>query len=72
MPVKVILDSNFLMIPFQFHLDIFQELEYLFQKKVDLVVPSAVKSELTQISARRGRCCGSVFGAAARITLPRG
>ena len=54
MPVKVVLDSNFLMIPFQFNLDIFQELEYLLQKKVDLVVPSAVKGELTQISARGG------------------
>lgn len=54
MPIKVILDSNFLMIPFQFHLDVFQELEYLLQKKVDFVVPSAVKSELTGISARGG------------------
>ena len=54
MPVKVILDSNFLMIPFQFHLDIFQEIEYLLQKKVDFVVPSAVKAELTGISSRGG------------------
>ncbi len=54
MPVKVILDSNFLMIPFQFNLDIFQEIEYLLQKKVDFVVPSGVKSELTRISARGG------------------
>jgi rRNA-processing protein FCF1 len=54
MPVKVILDSNFLMIPFQFNIDIFQEIEYLLQKKVDFVVPSAVKSELTSISSRGG------------------
>jgi len=54
MPIKVILDSNFLMIPFQFNIDIFQEIEYLLQKKVDFVVPSAVKSELTGISARGG------------------
>jgi len=54
MPVKVILDSNFLMIPFQFNIDIFQEIEYLLQKKVDFVVPSAVKSELTGISTRGG------------------
>ncbi|MGA2785849.1 MAG: PIN domain-containing protein [Candidatus Bathyarchaeia archaeon] len=54
MPVKVILDSNFLMIPFQFHIDIFQEIEYLLQKKVDFIVPSAVKQELTSISARGG------------------
>jgi hypothetical protein len=54
MPVKVILDTNFLMIPFQFNLDVFQEIEYLLQKKVDFVVPSLVKSELTGISARGG------------------
>ena len=54
MPVKVILDSNFLMIPFQFNLDVFQEIEFLLQKKVDFIVPSAVKSELTGLSARGG------------------
>jgi rRNA-processing protein FCF1 len=54
LPIKVILDSNFLMIPFQFHIDIFQEIEYLLQKKVDFIVPSAVKQELTSISARGG------------------
>ncbi len=48
------MDSNFLMIPYQFNLDVFQEIEYLLQKKVDFVVPSAVKSELTGISARGG------------------
>jgi len=54
LPLKIILDSNFLMIPFQFNIDIFQEIEYLLQKKVDFVVPSAVKNELTQISSRGG------------------
>jgi hypothetical protein len=54
MPIKVILDTNFLMIPYQFNLDVFQEIEYLLQKKVDFVVPSSVKSELTGISARGG------------------
>ncbi|MGA8903789.1 MAG: PIN domain-containing protein [Candidatus Bathyarchaeia archaeon] len=54
MPIKVILDSNFLMIPFQFNLDVFQEIEFLLQKKVDFIVPSAVKSELTGISSRGG------------------
>jgi rRNA-processing protein FCF1 len=54
LPIKVILDSNFLMIPFQFNLDIFQEIEFLLQRKVDFVVPSAVKTELTGISARGG------------------
>jgi rRNA-processing protein FCF1 len=42
------------MIPFQFNLDIFQEIEFLLQKKVDFIVPSLVKSELTGISSRGG------------------
>jgi uncharacterized protein len=54
LPVKVILDSNFLMVPFQFHVDIFEELEYLLQKKIDFIVPSSVKLELTGISSRGG------------------
>jgi rRNA-processing protein FCF1 len=54
MPIKVILDSNFLMIPFQFNLDVFQEIEYLLQRKVDFIVPSLVKTELTGISTRGG------------------
>jgi rRNA-processing protein FCF1 len=54
LPVKVILDSNFLMVPFQFNLDVFQEIEFLLQKKVDFIVPSGVKSELTTLSARGG------------------
>jgi rRNA-processing protein FCF1 len=54
LPVKVILDSNFLMAPFQFHIDIFEELEYILQKKVDFIVPSLVKLELTSISSRGG------------------
>jgi len=54
LPVKVILDSNFLMVPFQFNLDVFQEIEFLLQKKVDFIVPSAVKSELTSLSTRGG------------------
>jgi len=42
------------MIPFQFNLDVFQEIEFLLQKKVDFIVPSAVKSELTALSTRGG------------------
>ncbi len=42
------------MVPFQFHVDIFEELEYLLQKKIDFIVPSSVKLELTGISSRGG------------------
>ena len=40
------------MVPFQYNLDVFQEIEFLLQKKVDFIVPSAVKSELTSLSTR--------------------
>jgi hypothetical protein len=42
------------MVPFQFHIDVFQEIEYILQKKVDFIVPSSVKQELTNLSARGG------------------
>jgi hypothetical protein len=42
------------MAPFQFRIDVFEELEYLLQKKIDFIVPSAVKLELTSISSKGG------------------
>jgi hypothetical protein len=42
------------MVPFQFRVDVLEEIEYLLQKKVDFIVPSSVKLELTMISSRGG------------------
>jgi len=52
MPVKVILDSNFLMIPSQFRIDIFSELRRTLNRRVQIIVLSPVRDELRRISLR--------------------
>jgi len=51
--MKVILDSNFLFIPFQFQVDIFEELPKLLNQRLDLVILSPTQVEL-QEKAKRG------------------
>jgi len=48
---RVILDSNFLFIPFQFKIDIIEELESL-TGKLDVVVLSTTIEELQRLSRR--------------------
>lgn len=52
MPLKVIVDSNFLMIPSQFHIDIFRELYRTLNSHVQVIVLSPVYDELQNISSR--------------------
>ena len=49
--IKVILDSNFLFVPLQFKIDIFEELDRLFGK-VEPVVLSTTLEELQQLTAK--------------------
>jgi len=51
--VKVILDSNFLFVPSQFKLDVFEELANLLNQRIDPVLLSPTKRELEEI-ARKG------------------
>ena len=51
--VKVILDSNFLFVPSQFQLDVFEELSNLLNQRIDPVLLSLTKRELEEI-ARKG------------------
>ncbi|UCF44996.1 MAG: hypothetical protein JSW44_04365 [Candidatus Bathyarchaeota archaeon] len=51
--LKVILDSNALFVPFQFKIDIFNDLERLLKKNFELVLISPVKREL-EILAEKG------------------
>lgn len=51
--MKVILDSNFLFIPSQFQVDIFDELERLLEQRFDPVVLSTTNAELLK-KAKRG------------------
>lgn len=50
MPLKIIVDSNFLMIPPQFHLDIFSELKRVLNRNIKVIIISPVYDELKKIS----------------------
>ena len=66
-PLKVILDSNALFIPFQFRIDVFSELERLLNRRFELVLLSAVKQELEILTEkgspkmRKDACCALKF-----------
>ncbi len=50
--LKVILDSNALFVPLEFKIDIFEEVECLLNRRVDLVLLSPVKRELELLAAK--------------------
>ena len=50
--VKVILDSNFLFIPSQFQLDIFEQLDNLLNQQFDPILLSPTKNELQEITKK--------------------
>ena len=54
-PLKVILDSNFLITPAEYHIDILQEIPRVLDRNVELVVPSEVYKEMERISLRSRR-----------------
>ena len=54
MPVKIILDSNFLIIQPQFHLNISKELEKVINRKVKGIIISPVYEELLRLSKDKG------------------
>ena len=51
----LILDTNFLLIPYQFKIDIFSKLYDLMNEGYDIILPSGVKSELEKIASGKGR-----------------
>ncbi len=51
----VVLDSNFLLVPFQFRIDIFAEVEALLDAKPKYAVPEQVLTELQRLASRTGR-----------------
>ncbi|MEM2739560.1 MAG: 30S processome protein Utp24 [Candidatus Bathyarchaeia archaeon] len=50
MPIKVILDSNFLLLPFQFGMDIFEAVEDLLDRNVEFIVLPQVVEEIKRIA----------------------
>jgi hypothetical protein len=61
---RVLLDTNFLLVPYQFGLDIFLEMREVFEGEYVLVVPTGVVGELEKLGKGRGK-----EGAAARFGL---
>ncbi len=51
----VLLDSNFLLLPFQFRIDIFAEIEALLNTRPRYAVPEQVLLELKQLAKDRGK-----------------
>ena len=51
-PVKVILDSNALFVPLQFKIDIFDGLEQLLERRLELILLSPVKRELEALAKK--------------------
>lgn len=54
MPLKVLFDSNFLMVPAQFHIDIFQETELILNARAEYLVLPETLQELQRLVARGG------------------
>ena len=51
-PVKVILDSNALFVQFQFKIDIFDCLEQLLERNLELILLSPIKRELEALAKK--------------------
>ena len=52
MVTVVLLDSNFLFMPMQFKVDIFEEIPRLMEEKTDIIVLSGVKDEIVEKNKR--------------------
>lgn len=63
-PRPVVLDTNFLLVPFRFRIDILKELDYLIEASHRYVISSKSISELKKIAERVGK-----HGMAARLAL---
>jgi hypothetical protein len=53
LPVKIIFDSNFLLIQSQFRINIYEELEKILNRKIEKIVISPVYEELQRLSKRK-------------------
>lgn len=54
MPIKVILDSNFLLLPFQFGIDLFEAIEDLLDRNVEFIVLPQIVEEVKRIADGMG------------------
>ncbi|MEM4461971.1 MAG: hypothetical protein QW695_03775, partial [Candidatus Bathyarchaeia archaeon] len=54
MPIKVILDSNFLLLPFQFGIDPFEAVKDLLDRNVEFIVLPQIVEEVRRIADGMG------------------
>ncbi len=59
---KVVLDTNFLLVPYQFGIDVFVEIERVLEVPHEFIIPSGVIGELERLGKGKGK-----EGAAARF-----
>lgn len=52
---KVVVDTNFLLLPYQFNIDIFSGIEGLVQEPYMVIIPGGVLDELKKLSSKKGR-----------------
>jgi rRNA-processing protein FCF1 len=50
MPIKIILDSNFLLVPFQFGVNIFEAIEDLLDRNIEFIVLPQILEEVKRIA----------------------
>jgi len=53
--LKVVLDSNFLITPIEYHIDIFDQIPRVLGRKTELIIPTAVYKELKRIMKTANR-----------------
>jgi rRNA-processing protein FCF1 len=54
-PRIVILDTNFLLVPFQFKINILKELDYMIESSHKFVISSVTIDELKKMGAKKGK-----------------
>lgn len=64
---KIIIDTNILMMPFEYGVDLMGELLRLINEPLTLVIPSGVLRELTTLGGKTGRRAQAARSAAASL-----
>ena len=59
--MKVVLDSNFVLVPVQFKVDVFEEIPRLVDEKIEYVVLSPCLDEIRAFRSKERRAAGAVM-----------
>jgi len=66
-PLKVIVDSNALFVPFQFKIDIFAELGRLLERRFELILLSPIRRELEILASKGSLKMRKMAGSALKL-----